>query len=301
MKKVELSDPYTVPYKKICAICDEKNEIAEIIEFFDCYGGAAWSRYHYSNSPLVEDAYVLGDTIRYLVKTGQKNLNLKPSTAAAGIESFIVKDNEAHITYSGLGGGGVGATKCRSSADGILRSSFTDSGGSRVAKGTIVVPRMERLIIGIDDTDSKEEGATWSLCHNIAKEIDSHEKRYLSHSLVQLYPVPTKTQNCVATVLEFGCSSEKAKDIIIDELKNALLKYSVSNETGMVAISSFSADKYQDYSKLCRTRQLTKAFALDYAKKNQIKIILNGNGVIGALAALAWVAKSDQSIIMEAD
>ncbi|WP_318531465.1 hypothetical protein [Methanohalophilus profundi] len=192
MKELKLDEPYSIPYRAIYAICDETDECAEIIEHSNCYGGAAWARHHYSHSPIVRQVRTLGNMTRYLVKTGKVPLELKPSSAAAGIEAVEVKDNEVAITYAGLGGGGVGATRCRAQAAGVVRSETTPSGGGKAAKGTIVVPKRKRVLIGIDDTDTKETGATWCLTHNIAKELDCVESVYLSHSLVQLFPVSAK-------------------------------------------------------------------------------------------------------------
>ncbi|ABE51514.1 methanogenesis marker protein 11 [Methanococcoides burtonii] len=300
MKEVELTDPYTIPYRGIYAVCDENNEYAEIIEHTNCYSGAAWSRFHYARSPLVQKARAVGNMSRYLVKVDVCDLTLKPSVAAAGIESVVVDGDEVSITYAGLGGGGVGATKCRAFAQGVLRYDVGDSGGGKAAKGTIVVPRRQRVLIGIDDTDTKEEGATWSMTHNIATALNSNESVYLSHSLVQLFPVSAKTQNCVSTVLEFGCVSEEAKEELLEDLKNALLKYSVSEETGMVALSSFDASHMEEYSTMCRSGELTKDIAMEHAQKNGVEIWLDGNGVIGALASLAWFARPDESIDLEA-
>ena len=84
------------------------------------------------------------------MKTGSSKLELKPSVAAAGIESVIVQGDEVEITYAGLGGGGVGATRCRAFADGVLRYNISESGGERCARGTITVPRRDRVLIGID-------------------------------------------------------------------------------------------------------------------------------------------------------
>ncbi|WP_305065167.1 methanogenesis marker protein 11 [Methanococcoides sp.] len=300
MKEVELTDPYTIPYRGIYVVCDENNEYAEIIEHTNCYSGAAWSRFHYARSPLVQKARAVGNMSRYLVKADVCDLTLKPSVAAAGIESVVVDGDEVSITYAGLGGGGVGATKCRAFAPGVLRYDVGDSGGGKAAKGTIVVPRRQRVLIGIDDTDTKEEGATWSMTHNIATALNSNESVYLSHSLVQLFPVSAKTQNCVSTVLEFGCVSEEAKKELLEDLKNALLKYSVSDETGMVVLSSFEASHMEEYSTMCRSGELTKDIAMEHARKNGVDIWLDGNGVIGALASLAWFARPDESIDLEA-
>ncbi len=300
MKEIELNDPYTTPYRGIYAICDRNNEYAEIIEHTNCYGGAAWSKFHYSHSPLILKTRSIGNMIRYTVSIGTSPLELKPSTAAAGIESVIVEGNEVHITYSGLGGGGVGATKCRAFAQGVIRCDYTESGGGRAAKGTITVPKRERVLIGIDDTDTKEEGATWTLTHNVAKELDCSESIYLSHSLVQLFPVSARTQNCVSTVLEFGCVDENAKQELLESVKAALLKYSVSDETGMVVLSDFESGKIKEYAKQCRSAELTREYALQYAKDSGVDVWLDGNGVIGALAALAWFAQPDDSVRLDA-
>ncbi|MCQ6962882.1 methanogenesis marker protein 11 [Methanolobus chelungpuianus] len=296
MKEIVLEDPYTIPYKGIYAVCDKNNGYAEIIEHTNCYGGAAWVKFHYSHSPLVLKARSIGNMIRYLVRTGTSHLELKPSRFAAGIESVIVSGDEVSITYAGLGGGGVGATRCRALANGVLRYECTESGGGRAAKGTIVVPRRERVIIGIDDTDTKEKGATWTLTHNIAKELDCPESIYLSHSLVQLYPVAARTQNCVSTVLEFACTSAAAKEELLQSIRAALIRYSVSKDTGMVVLSDFDAAAVQEYSMKCRSGELSREYALRYAQEHGVEIWIDGNGIIGALAALAWFARPDDSV-----
>jgi methanogenesis imperfect marker protein 11 len=301
MKGIELADPYVVPYRGIYAVCSKDNTRAEIIEHSNCYGGAAWSHYHYSHSPLVLHTAALGNMNRFLVKTGRSELDLVPSTLAAGIEAVEVKGNDVEITYAGLGGGGVGATLCRAMARGITGSSISESGGGRAARGTVVVPRRERVLVGIDDTDTGEEGATWCLTHNIAASVDSFESVYLSQSLVQLYPVSSKTQNCVSTVLEFGCTDTVAKKELLETIRAALEKYALSGETGMVALSSFDAKETYDYSRQCRSRELTYDFARQYAGDHGVEIWMDGNGLIGALAALAWFARPGQSVIAGAE
>ncbi|HET8686773.1 MAG TPA: hypothetical protein VFM18_08920, partial [Methanosarcina sp.] len=180
---------------------------------------------------------------------------------------------------------------------GILRYNISESGGGKCARGTIVVPRRDRVLIGIDDTDSKDIGATWTLTHNLAKELDCPEAVYLSHALVQLFPVPEKTQNCMSTVLEFGCVDEKAKSRLVNTLKKALKKYSASTQTGMVVLSDFYAKGLYDYSNRVRTGRVSKAEALQCARENRVEVMLDGNGVIGALASLPWFGRPEESII----
>lgn len=292
---MHLSDPYNIPYKGIYAVADSRNELVEIMEHSNCYGGSAWALYHYSKSPLVIKSRSIGDMMRYLVRVGKSSLALQSSTAAAGIESVLVKDNEIEITYSGLGGGGVGATTCRAYADGVLRCNISESGGGKRASGTIVVPRRERVLVGIDNTDSKEVGATWTLAHNIGAAVDSLDHKYISHTLVQLYPVPDKTQNCVATVLEFACI-DRAREDLLEKIKEGLLEYSVSPETGMVALSDFDASALMEYSRLCRSGMITKELTMKTAAENSVEICIDGKGIIGALAALPWFSRNDESV-----
>lgn len=300
-REIELIDPYTTPYKGIYAICDANNDKVEIIEHSTCYGGAAWSKFHYAHSPLILKTRSIGNIIRYLAKSGTSHLNLKPSRAAAGIESIIIDEDEVHITYVGLGGGGVGATKCRAYSSGVLNYNITSCGGGKEAKGTVVVPKRQRILIGIDDTDSKEEGATWTLTHNIAKYLNCDDSVYLSHTLVQLFPVSARTQNCVSTVLEFGCLNDEVAEELIQNIKAALKKYSASHETGMVVYRQFSASDLYPYSKACRNTELSKEYALTYALEHNVEIHLDGNGIIGALASLAWFSRPDESVIMDAE
>lgn len=296
---MKLSDPYTVTYDGICAVCDHTNELVDVIERSNCFGGSAWTMHHYASSPQVLYVKSLGNMIRYRARTGTSELKLEASLAAAGIESVIVNGSEVEITYAGLGGGGVGATVCRANSKGVLRSEITESGGGKAAKGTIVVPRLERVLVGIDDTDNKEEGATWTLAHNIASMLDSTEAKYLSHALVQLFPAPSRTQNCVSAVLEFGCVDDKAKKILLEGIKSGLEEYSVSGETGMVVLDDFDAARLEDYSRECRTQLLTKEYAIEIAQSKNVQIWMKGNGIIGALAALPWFTRPNESVKLE--
>ncbi|MDQ1261622.1 MAG: hypothetical protein QG575_803, partial [Euryarchaeota archaeon] len=153
--QLELADPYVVVYKQIHAVVDDGGRRVELMERSSCYGGSAWARYHYSNGPLVKSSRNLGEWFRYMITPGKADLDLVSSKRSAGIESVIVGSKEVEVTYAGLGGGGVGATLSRAKAEDVLSYEVTECGGGRVARGTIVLPRRERLIIGVDDTDSK--------------------------------------------------------------------------------------------------------------------------------------------------
>jgi tRNA(Ile2) C34 agmatinyltransferase TiaS len=95
--------------------------------------------------------------------------------------------------------------------------------------------------------------------------------------------------------------NETAKKALLETIKDLLDKYSVSGETGMVALSSFDTKDVYEYSRKCRSGKLTFDFAKQYAKEHGVDIWMDGNGLIGALAALSWFARPDESIIMDAE
>ena len=101
----------------------------------------------------------------------------------------------------------------------------------------------------------------------------------------------------MSTVLEFGCVDEKAKSRLVNTFKKTLEKYSASSQTGMVVLSDFYAKGLYEYSNRSRTERISKAEALQCARENGVGVLLDGNGVIGALASLPWFARPEESII----
>src|SRR5512139_2079608 len=225
-----ISEPYVIHYPRIVAVADESGERVELIEFFNCTGGAMWSKCHYAQSPLVEGVRCVGSSMRYSLKSGTTDLALEGSRFPAGISACTVDDREIAVTYIGMGGGGVGAAACRSDARGVLRSRSDPAGGGKVAGATIWLPRMQRVLIGVDDTDTPEEGATWTLVHNIACAVEDECSVYLSHTIVQLFPVPYRTKNCVALVAEFAT---RDPEDLASRFRQLLERYTLSQKTGM--------------------------------------------------------------------
>ncbi|HUL62964.1 MAG TPA: methanogenesis marker protein 11 [Methanocella sp.] len=284
---------WVVPYRNIVAVANGHG-LVDLVEQSNCYGGACWAEYHYKKcSPLIVATRPYGGSMRYSVKEGQGELNLVSSTSAAGIESVVVRDDTIAVTYAGLGGGGVGASMSRALAEDVIDFDLTPAGGSRKSKGTIVLPRRKRVLIGVDDTDTKEEGATWSLVHNIAMEVDNRNARYMSHALVQLYPVPHKTQNCVSTVVEFGCIDETK---LVRDFGRLLAKYTLSDNTGMVVLQDFDARAFAEYGELVRSKHVSIETALKVIKKGNADVLIDGRGVIGAAAALPYFARPFESV-----
>lgn len=295
----DICDPYIIHYPWIAAVSSPDGSQVELIECFDCIGGAMWVKKHYSQSPLVESVRTVGSMNRYLLRTGIVDLNLEGSRFPAGISGVTVTEDLITISYVGMGGGGVGATICRATAAGVLSSEYEDSGGGKVAGSTIVLPRLSRVLIGVDDTDTPQQGATWTLVHNIARKVANDPgiagiHRYLSHTIVQLFPVPFRTKNCVGVVAEFATNKP---DALISLFRTYLLKYTLSSETGMAAFTGFSPDRLRTYGEQVKKGQVEPDSALSLAGED-LQIVIAGRGITGAVAAIPFYSAYDEALTL---
>jgi methanogenesis imperfect marker protein 11 len=288
-----ISEPYIIRYPQIVAVADDTGSKVELIEFFDCIGGAMWTQHHYAKSPLVESVRCVGATTRFLLNPGDVNLALEGSRFPAGISGVSVSGDEIAVTYIGMGGGGVGATSCRAAARGVLREHCDPAGGGKIAAATLWLPRRQRVLIGVDDTDTSEEGATWTLVHNIAKAVEDEHTSYLSHTIVQLFPVAFRTKNCVSLVAEFGTT---APDQLIAKFSELLRKYTLSEKTGMAVYTGFTlTQELLDYARKVKRGEV----APDLVRKindPRLRIVMDGRGITGAVAALPFYTHYEEAL-----
>ena len=294
------------PFERIVAVHDQKNDLVQIYEDQargECRGAAGWSAYHYKNSSkIVIDSWRDGARDIFLLKTGKDKVKLIPSYSSAGIEEVKIYEDEIRITYVGLAGGGVGITLCRGLAKGVNGVEIhAEGGGNKIGKATLILPKMTKIHIGIDDTDKKGRGATWSQTNEIAYQLNKEDGiEYLNHTLVQLYPrAPNKTTNCVSTVLTFGVLPSK-KDHLIDKITKVLLKETFSDDTAIAILTGIIIPKeLVDYADKARREIVTVKEALEVAKEVGVRIIkvTGDNGIIGALAGLGYAEKIEKAVI----
>jgi methanogenesis imperfect marker protein 11 len=290
---VNISEPYVVHYPRIVAVADNDGRRVELIEFFECVGGAMWSKYHYARSPVVEQVRCVGPTMRYLLKTGSVDLALEGSRFPAGISACSVDSSEIAISYIGMGGGGVGAAACRSDAAGVIRSMSDESGGGKIAGSTVWLPRLQRVLIGVDDTDTPEEGATWTLVHNIAKAVEDDRTVYLSHTIVQLFPVTYRTKNCVGLVAEFATSDPEG---LTTRFRQLLERYTLSRKTGMAVYTGFTpSPDLLAFGWKVKRGEIDPGL-LENLRDPDLRIIMNGRGIVGAVAAIPFYTNYGEAL-----
>ena len=286
---------WVFPYNELIATYDPKFGVVELVEDYapkNGLFGEAWRSLHFpKTSPLVVGARREGTKTIFRLKQGKTELALKPSFAPIGIEEVKVEKDEIFITYSGLAGGGVSACYCRGLAAGVKRIEIIDEGGgNKFGRATIVLPRLERQIVSVDDTDTADEGATYALVHNIAEKMNCDKTRYFTHVNAQLFPEnPNKTKNCMSTAVSFVSVPGKREEIT-KFFEKELKENTLSGETGMVVFEGIimpeAVKEYAIRAKKCFLSSIGEV--LEICKNNEITAIkvTGEKGLIGALAGL---------------
>lgn len=299
--KEKFNDPWIAPYEKVLTMVDE--DLVEIVEYHPCISGSHWLVNQYKNtSKLILNGYRDGNKQVFLAKIGREPLDLKASINAAGIEEVSVdnENNTVKVVHCGLAGAGVGAGMCRGMGNGIKQVEiYEKGGGSKFGKAGVITPKMEKVVIGIDDTDTKYKGATWTMAHNIGLELKKEGFEYLDHVIIQLYPHnPHKTQNCVSIALTFAVFPDE-KEKLIDRTIELLKRDTLSDETSIAVLEGLTIPKkLTDYSMKVKTGMVTVEEAENMAAElNILLICITGDhGKIGALAALGLYNNLDEGV-----
>lgn len=297
--KERFDDPWVAPYEKVLTMVD--GDKVEIVEYHPCISGSHWLLNQYrNNSELIDSAYRDGNKHVYSCHVGCAPLDLKASFNAAGIDEIAIDGDEVRVTHAGLAGAGVGAGMCRGMGEGVKYVELEEvGGGSKPGKATVVTPKLEKVVIGIDDTDTKEEGATWTMAHNVGVELKNEGFEYIDHIIVQLYPHnPHKTQNCVSIALTFAVESER-KEELINRLVEILKRDSLSDKTAIAILEGLDIpEKLREYSIATKTGMMTVEKAEEVAKELDIPLIsvTGEQGKVGALAALGLYNDVEEAV-----
>ena len=295
----KFSDPWIAPYEKVLTMVD--GDKVEIVEYHPCISGSHWLLNQYrNNSELIYSAFRDGNKHVYKCHIGSAPLDLKASFNAAGIDEITVDGDEVKVTHAGLAGAGVGAGMCRGMGEGVKYVELLDiGGGSKVGRATVVTPKLEKVVIGVDDTDTKDAGATWTMAHNLGVELAGEGYEYLDHIIVQLYPHnPHKTQNCVSIALTFAVESDRKQDLI-DRTIEILKRDTLSDKTAIAILEGIDIpEKLREYSIATKSGMMDVETAENVAKELNIPLIAvtGEQGKVGALAALGLYDDVEEAV-----
>ncbi len=100
---------------------------------------------------------------------GEGELHFGPASkdlGGQGLRSLVVDGENVRTTRVGLAGASVGVGACMPQGPGTIAAEYPDDvkiGGAHKVEVTVITPKLIRVIISVDDTDTKEKGASWSM------------------------------------------------------------------------------------------------------------------------------------------
>ncbi|MGC9434526.1 MAG: tRNA(Ile2) 2-agmatinylcytidine synthetase [Methanomicrobiales archaeon] len=285
--------------RRFLVMVDDTAGLAEIFEECHARGTIEWdaaNRMRAGGSLL--SCRVEGTAMTMTARTGRHPVQFGAADRDIGGQALegVEIDGENVITsWSGIAGAGVGIAACLPQAPGVIRAEYPEEadlvvGGSRVNRVRIVSPRYEKVTIGIDDTDTREEGATWVTALSCAESCPVEGVELLNMRLVQLNPaVPRKTTNCVGSALNFAVLP-RSVDPLLSYIREFIEAESVSDDTGIAVFQGIALPHDSDFPRRVKTELATLEETEEEAARQGIRFIdQNGRkGRIGALGSVFW-------------
>ncbi|MEI7855993.1 MAG: tRNA(Ile2) 2-agmatinylcytidine synthetase [Methanomicrobiales archaeon] len=285
--------------QKFLVMVDERAGVAEIHEQCRARGTIEWDAMNRKRTGgAVTGCDVEGTSMTIHARLGKYSANFGAAAGEIGgqaLECVEISGNEVIITWAGIAGAGVGIAACLPQAPGVIRAEYPTEddlkvGGARTNRVRIVSPRYEKLCFGIDDTDTKTEGATWVTALKCAEACTIEGVEYLNMRLVQLNPkVPDKTTNCVGSALNFAVKPERVKELQ-EYICAFVQEHTFSRDTGIASYCGIGFPAESPAFKAVKTDIMTLEQAEREAKLLGIEYLdSNGRkGRIGALGAVLW-------------
>jgi methanogenesis imperfect marker protein 11 len=285
--------------QKFLVMVDECSGRVEILEQCRARGTIEWDAMNRRRAGgAVTGCAVEGSSMVINAKLGKYPVNFGAAAGDIGgqaLESVEVEGSDVITSWAGIAGAGVGIAACLPQAPGVIRAEYFSEedlkdGGARTNRVRIVSPKYEKICIGIDDTDTKTEGATWVTALKCAEACHIEGVEFLNMRLVQLNPaVPNKTTNCVSSALNFAVKPDKIS-ALLEFVRSFVEKHTVSPDTGIAYYRGIDCFLQSPASVLVKTTIMTLADA-EAAAHESGRVFIDGNarkGRIGALGAVLW-------------
>ncbi len=280
--------------KGFFTIVDEPNGIAQVIEQCIARGPPEWDAVNRKRAGgVVKDVRVEGHTLVMDTLIGEGELFFGPVTedlGGQGLKSLLLDGDSVLTNWVGLAGASVGVGACIPQAPEVIEAIYPEGfriGGAHQAELQVRSPKMLRVVIGADDTDTKDKGASWALMMNLAQECPVG--RFLEHKIIQLNPkVPNKTTNCCSTAVSFAVEERKV-DELLRFAQGYLQENTYSDDTVMTSFTGLKVPPaLADFGWRCKSEIFTIEDALAAAAANSVDVreVTGPKGTIGAVAAI---------------
>ena len=255
--------------------------------YHDCVSGAcaAFCGYHHAlaGGALV-DVRRDGTLLEESAHIGMNEIAIGASPLSAVGVSGVSHDGDAIVQHiHSFGGPAYSLSDMMGRADGVLRVEPRHEGS--LVKGKVWTRALTQVTIGIDDTDTKDGGATFALALALLNHLASIRGILpISHHIAMLNPdVFGKTAGNSASFIEVAVMPELYPGLM-EKTRKFVADEALSAEWGIAVRAGLSVPAgLREYGRLVReSRTVAEATAEQFGIE-----LMGGNGVIGALGAVA--------------
>jgi len=258
--------------------------------YHDCMSGAcaAFCGYHHRLAGgILSRVERDGTLLRESARIGSQDVSVGLAPRSAVGVCGVGRDGDAIVQQMRcIGGPAYSLSDMMSRAEGVVRVESVHEG--HIVEGRVWTRALKQVTIGIDDTDTKEGGATFAM----ALALLNHLTRIkgvipISHHVVMLNPdVFNKTAGNSASYIETAVAPESLETLVARS-RRFVADESLSHDWGIAIRHGLSLPAgLREYGRMVREKIIPRGVAEATAERFGIELY-GGNGVIGALGAVA--------------
>jgi len=258
--------------------------------YHDCISGACAAfcgHHHRLAGGVLSGVERDGTLLREDARLGMQDISVGLAPlSAVGVCGVEQEGHEIVQHIRCIGGPAYSLSDMMSRAEGVVRVESRHKG--HIVEGKVRTRALIQVTIGIDDTDSKDGGATFALALALLNHLGrSNGVIPISHHVAMLNPsVFTKTAGNSASFLQIAVEPESFS-ALMEKTTRFVADESLSHEWGVAIRSGLDLPEgLREYGQMARSQVISRTVAEATAERFGVSLA-GGNGVIGALAAVA--------------
>ncbi|ACL17297.1 hypothetical protein [Methanosphaerula palustris] len=272
----------------------------EVEIFHECISGAcaAFCGFHHTKSGGVITAIERdGPLLREHGRIGEAHLKIGLYPApAVGVGAIRREGVNILQEITSIGGPAYSLTEMIGHAEGVCEVRIRREGS--LVTGEVITQDLTHLIIGIDDTDGPDGGATFALAVALLQHLGRIKGVIpIGHRVAMLNPsIEQKTVGNACSYLELAVDPELVTEVTA-RCKKFVGDESRSPEWGIAVKEGFQiGPALRAYGECARIGYLSRDIAEETAAAHAISLY-GGDGVIGALAAVALAGVPTETLL----
>ncbi|MCD6408853.1 MAG: hypothetical protein J7L98_00725 [Candidatus Verstraetearchaeota archaeon] len=283
------------PCKRIFALADSAHMLVELCHECLSFGAMCFCQLEYQRSSrLLLSSRIEGSFLRLRMKIGKYSVDVgPPPKPALGVESIELLEGFVKVIMKAYGGAAHSLMETMPRAKGVVEISVKKEGDFAV--GELLLKSYVRIAVGVDDTDSSEEGATWALTLDVARRLCEklgEDAILLSHKVVALDPLSKwRTAGNYASLVEVALHPSKVSSFL-EAFAREITEQSLSSFTGVAWLQGlYIPQVLRQLGFAAKKMEIPLEKLESVCKEAGVKVLLGEGkrGCVGAVAALSFV------------